>query len=644
MPHQSKSSLPFDSLSWDDIVTWTGSKIAGRGRNYQREGRVVDLAVTDTDSLIATVFGSEQYEVQVRMDGEGILDSHCTCPYGFDCKHGVATVLEYLARIDQGKQIPMADPQDERLAWTSVSAIDEEEDREDDDEVYGPALSRKILIRVEKLLNTKTKAELVTMILGFVESYPGIASALLDMVQLRDGDVASLRARLRREILEVSSEPAWRNHWNGEGHTPDYSGIRDRLEALLAAGHADEVLALGKELIDRGVNQVEMSHDEGETAVEVSSCIGVFPHALGASSLAEAERIMWALELVLDDPFDLCDDLVGYLRQEHPVSAWNAVADSLLKRLETGDFRKGDFSRDYKRDRLADWAIHALEQAGRNEEIIPFCESEAQKTYSYVRLVNRLIALEHYEDAERWIRTGIAATKKEYSGIASQLRETLLTIRTCQQDWSSVAILQIEEFVRRPSVMTFNNCKDAADRLGAWPSIRHALLEHLASGQPPWKHPEWPLPVPGKDAPKPERHDTFPKFSTLIEIAIEENKPEDVLRWYDSYPRKHMFRHGSLDENVATAIAKYAPDRAVALWKDLAEREIARVKPSAYHEAAGYLRKAAKVMIQEMREAEWAQYLTGLRKEHFRKKRLLEILDTLSSEPILVRMRKQMHP
>lgn len=639
MPQKPTHSLPFDSLSWDDIATWAGSKIAGRGRSYQREGRVEDLAVTESGSLIASVVGSERYEVQVRMDEDGVLESHCTCPYGFDCKHGVATVLEYLARTDQGKQIPMADPQDERLARTSISAIDGEEDREDDDEVYGPDISKKILVQVENLLNTKTKAELVKMTLGFVETYPGIASALLDMVQLRDGDVASLRTRLRREILEVSSEPAWRNHWDDEGHTPDYSGIRGRLEALLDAGHADEVLALGKELIDRGVSQIEMSHDEGETAVEVSGCIGVLPRALGASSLAEAERIMWALELVLDDPFELCDDLVDYLRQEHPVSAWNAVADSLLKRLGTGDCRKGDFSRDYKRDRLADWTIHALEQAGRNEEIIPLCEAEAQKSDSYVRLVNRLMALERYEDAERWIHKGISATQKEYPGIASKLRDMLLTIRTRQQDWPAVATLQTEEFVRRPSVRTFENCKDAADRLGAWPKIRHTLLEHLASGQLPWNHPEWALPAPGNDAPKPDRRDTFPKFSTLIEIAIHEKKPEEVLRWYDSRPRKHMFRHGSLDENVATAIATYAPDRAVAIWKDLAEQEIARVKPSAYHEAAGYLRKAAKVMIREQREAEWTQYLTGLRKEHFRKKRLLEILDTLSAKPIVRRKR-----
>lgn len=632
-------SQPFDSLSWDDLVTWAGSKVADRGREYQREGRVKDLAVTEIGGLIASVVGSGQYEVQVHMDEHGILESHCTCPYGLDCKHGVATVLEYLARVGQDRPVPKVEQQDKRQGWTNGNERGGEAFEDDGDEIYGPDLSRKILVQVENLLNTKSKVELVTMILGFVENYPGIASSLLDMVQLRDGDVASLTQRLRREIQEVSSEPAWRNHWNDEGHTPDYSGIRDRLEALLATGHADEVLALGKELIESGTSQVETSDDEGETAMEVSGCIDVLPCALAASSLSESERLLWALDLVLDDPFDLCDDLAGYLRQEHPNSAWNVVADGLLKRLGTGDFHMGDFSQDYKRDRLADWTIHALEQAGRKEEIIPLCEAEAQKTGSYVRLVNRLIALERYVDAERWIHKGIAATKTEYLGIASQLRGALLNIKTRQQDWAAVAVLQVEEFVRSPSVRVLEHCKEAADRLDVWPTIRHIILEYLASGLIPWKKPEWPLPNPGKDAPKPERRDTFPKYSTLIEIAIHEKKPEEALRWYDHRPRKHFFGYGPLDENVATAVAPCAPDRAVAIWKALAEQEIARVKPSAYHEAAGYLRKVAKTMIREKREAQWIQYLTGLRTEHFRKKRLLEVLDTLSAKPIVKKER-----
>ena len=302
-------------------------------------------------------------------------------------------------------------------------------------------------------------------------------------------------------------------------------------------------------------------------AMEVSNCIGVLPRALAASSLSEAERLLWALDAVLDDPFDLCDDLAGYLNQEHPKDAWDTVADTLLKRLATGKASKGDFDRDAQRDHLIEWVTRALERAGREQEIVPLCEAEAESPAGYARLVNRLIDLERYGEAEHWIRKGILATSKKYPGIASDLRDALLTIKTRQQDWAAVALLQVDGFVRRPSVRTFGDCKDAADRLDAWPAIRHILLEHLASGRIPWKEPEWPLPPPGNDAPKPERRDTFPRFSTLIEIAIHEKKPEEALRWYDRRPREHFFGYGPLDENVAAAVASQAPDRAIAIWK-----------------------------------------------------------------------------
>ncbi len=634
-----KPTLPrhFESLSWDDLVTWAGSKIAARGRDYQRKGRVKELAITADGGLIASVIGSERYAVQVRIDAEGILESQCTCPYELDCKHGVATVLEYLDRVVQDRPIPKADPRGELLAWTSGDDIDGDDG--DYADACGPALSRDVLAQVDTLLSEMTKADLVKMVQGFVEKYPQVASELQDTVQLRTGDVAALTTRLRREIREAGSEPGWQDRWGGEGYTPDYSGIRDRLEALLAAGHADAVLDLGEEIIESGTSQVATSEDEGETAMEVSSCIAVLPRALSASSLPEAERLLWALDAVLDDQFDLCAALADYLREKHARAAWNIVADALLKRLTTEKFRKSEFGSRYWRDQLTDWTIHALEQAGRQREILPLCEAEAEKTDSYVRLVMRLIALERFADAERWIHKGVQATYKDRPGIASQLWDALLVVRIRLQDWPAVAVLRVEEFVRTPSVQAFENCREAAQRLDIWAIVRRTLLEYLAGGQQPWKQPEWPLPAPDKDTPQPERSDTFPEFSTLIEIAIHEKNPEEVLRWYDRRPRRPFFGYNVLDGDVATAVASYAPDRAVNIWKTLAEREIARTKPSAYHEAAGYLRKAAKVMLREKKEADWEQYLASLRAEHFRKKRLLEVLDTLSAQPIVKKRR-----
>lgn len=132
----------------------------------------------------------------------------------------------------------------------------------------------------------------------------------------------------------------------------------------------------------------------------------------------------------------------------------------------------------------------------------------------------------------------------------------------------------------------------------------------------------------------------FPLVDDLIDIAILEEKPDQVLRWYDQHPGEDRLGWGRVDEDaVATALQARVPDRAVAIWKNKAERLIAQVKPSAYQEAAEYLRKAAKVMGREKKLTEWESYLEDLREQHHRKRRLIEILDGLEGKPIAKRRR-----
>jgi uncharacterized Zn finger protein len=66
---------------------------------------------------------------------------------------------------------------------------------------------------------------------------------------------------------------------------------------------------------------------------------------------------------------------------------------------------------------------------------------------------------------------------------------------------------------------------------------------------------------------------------------------------------------------------------------------IAQVKPRAYQEAGKYLRKAAKVMARESKQAEWNLYLQDLRENHARKVRLMEVLESLDDKPIIRKKR-----
>jgi uncharacterized Zn finger protein len=128
-------------------------------------------------------------------------------------------------------------------------------------------------------------------------------------------------------------------------------------------------------------------------------------------------------------------------------------------------------------------------------------------------------------------------------------------------------------------------------------------------------------------------------IENLIDIAIFEKKPDQVLRWYDQRIKRRFGWYSLEEDRIASAIKTHAPDRAVAIWKAMAEGLIAQVKPRAYQEAATYLRKARQVMAGQKKQKEWDKYLDGLRERHFRKRRFIEIMEGLEGKPIVKKRR-----
>jgi uncharacterized Zn finger protein len=631
MPNKKTQLDRFSDLTWDDIEAWAGGKIVSRGQNYQRQGRVSDLAVTENGSLIAWVDGSARYATRVVMDEDGLPDSICTCPYGLNCKHGVAVVIEYLKRVENKRSVPKAKEDDDRLKLLA------DEDQDDEPNDAENSMSEDIRQAIDGFLKGKTKAQLIDLIHDLAGQYPEMARELCDRKQVISANIEPLVTRLRKEIRDLGDEPGWQNYWNSEGYTPDYSGIRQKLERLLKAGHNDEVLTLGRELVTTGIRQVEESDDEGETEREIADCMPVIVAALDRSSLDTADKLTWALDALLEDQFEVCEAFAEYLHRRHPQTSWHTLADRLLARLDGLKGIKGadDFSRNYARDRLSDWAIHALEGAGREDEIIPLCIAEAKRTRSYERLVKRLVAARRYEDAEKWIKEGLRYIGEKWPGIGAGLRDKMLELRTLEQNWPVVAALLVEEFVRHPSRQAFTDCKKASDKTNAWRQVRESLLHYLEKGELPWKRKGWPLPESGLDRPDADQRNRFPLLGHLINIAILEKKPDQVLKWYDQRPKGHFGWLGVDEDAIATAVQAHAPDRAVAIWKNKAERLIAQVKPSAYQEAGKFLRKAEEVMSKQNQQAQWRQYLGSLREAHARKRRLIEILDGLEGKPII---------
>jgi len=633
----------FKELTWEDIEDWAGSRALSRGKNYQRQ--VSELAATPAGGLIAFVQGGKKYTTLVYFQ-DGDLGSQCTCPYGVSCKHAVAVVLEYLNRAKKGGKIPALDDEDARLhVFKSNVDYDLDDDDYPEEEVddhhmssgpgrnAGPAGLKGYL---EKL----TKDELIGFLLEEAGKHPPVLEDLMHMEKLSKGDVKKIVADVRREILSLSAEPAWRNHWNNEGHIPDYSQVRNRLESLLSAGHADAVIALEKELLTAGIEQVEMSHDEGETGMEISSCLEVVFSALPESSLSPVEQIVWAINAELKDDYELCEGSREFWEIEREASHWSAVADELQERLKhfKPSGKEDEFSRNYARDALCNWVIMALEKAGRQKEVVSLCEEEAVKTGSYARLVNVLLKEGRQDEAEQWILKGVKASSGQYPGIAAELVDTLREIREKENNWPAVAAIRAAEFLRRPDSAAYDKLRQSSERAGVWPSVREAILLFLETGKTPYSFDSWPLPEPEVKIEGPSHPNKLPMTHTLIEIAIDEKRPDEIIKWYDSQPQKQgHFRQCSehMENRIAHGVEDAYPDRAAAIWKGLAENQIALTKPAAYGVASGYLKKIRELLIRLHRGEEWTRYLTGLRHTNARKPRFIETLARMEGQKII---------
>ena len=187
--------------------------------------------------------------------------------------------------------MPTVPDTDRRLLVLEGDADEDwdEEDLDEDDAEDAEAAGDGTVMALHAFLENQTKAQLIDLLAELAQRYPDVRGALEARRNLAAGTVDHLVHDVRKLIATTSSEPAWRDEWSGEGSTPDYTEVRDRLELLLSQGYADEVIDLGEYLLEAGKQQIEESHDEGETAGEIAVCMEPVFRALAQSSLSPAE-------------------------------------------------------------------------------------------------------------------------------------------------------------------------------------------------------------------------------------------------------------------------------------------------------------------------------------------------------------------
>ena len=641
---------PYADLTWEDLEDWAGTTIVSRGRTYQRNNSVSDLGFTPEGALIAYVLGSARYVTQVAIQ-EGDLTSECTCPYWTNCKHAVAVVLEYLMCLKNDVAVPeilQTDPRLDMLRETETTGEEywdpelgmwtdtEEEPKAEQQQNTGPLLA---------YFKKQTRAQLIELLDELTRAFPDVREFLEDRRKVRSGNADTLLKAIRQEIADIREGPDWDEYeyeYEQEYQPVSFNRLKTYLQALLLAGPAEELLQVGKELINAVNFAIDNYEIEGDIIDEVPACMEIVIQALPASSLSSSEKLIWAVDLELADEYEFCYDVLKNIwNNADNKSDWHALADELQKRLNAirsdNDLRR----------RVTGWLIAALVQTGREDEIIPLREREAEITGDYIQLIDLLIDEKHYEDAEHWCQKAIANTNPNHPGTISDIEDRLRAIQEKTGDYLSAAAFYADDFFSNPSLHTFQELCKSAQKAKVGPAVEAWARYFLETGHLPRTkgrkrkgEPSDKWPLPKTEFEKDIHPSEVPMIHLLIELAIAEKKPTEVLKWYDIKPSTIGYSWGYMytsSLNVAQAIKEKYPDRAIAIWKELAESEISRVEVSGYQKAGTYLREVRDTLKRLNREKEWEAYLSELRNENKRRPRCLEVLDGLAGKRIIDR-------
>ena len=509
----------------------------------------------------------------------------------------------------------------------------------------GPGMSQT----VRQYLQDLSREELVALLERLAAQHTGVRRALAVQVERAHGPDAELLRYARATIDEISAESIYEGSAPGED---DLAVLGDHLQTLVKRGRADDVLVLCQRLLGRANRAVEaMDEADEDFFTNIQRILEVVPTALAGSTKPPVEQLLWLHELECSSDYDMLPDLGDFWAEERPAAVWSELADRIGQRLyPRGPDQAqpaGSLARDLGRDAWASLLVEALERAGRQDEVVPLLEREAEITASYQRLVTYVLDRGDLERAERWARRGIEAVGGQWPGIAGQLRDTLRTIRERRGDLSGAAALRAHAFLEQPSLSTFRELLAAAEVAGHGETVRRHALRFLETLRLPWSAsdvpteeppagppdelPPWPLPPTGLAAPGRPQNEQPPLARVLLDIAMAEGRLADVLAWYDVLreSRRSGSFYGDVRPSVARAVETSHPDRAVAIWEELAAEAVARTNTNAYEDAARYLECSAQIEARRDNLVAWHGRVLDLRERERRKWRLRETLDGL---------------
>lgn len=213
-------------ITLDNFENFVPYKILMRGEEYYDTDAVSELEETSPGEWAATVEGTDDYNVEISMNGKEVESWYCDCPYdGEICKHVVAVLL---AIRDNNKRVS-------RSAFSKMRIVTKEEEAVQPD------------VDIKQLLSFVNPQELSTFISEYASTNPEFKMVLLNRFISEESSSTSKGKDYRTEIQKTFNSfgggKKSRYHNRYDDYNRDWETIFNRVDVFLKK--ADFFLSLG---------------------------------------------------------------------------------------------------------------------------------------------------------------------------------------------------------------------------------------------------------------------------------------------------------------------------------------------------------------------------------------------------------------
>jgi hypothetical protein len=395
-------------LTLSNFENGINATILERGRTYFKGKAVVSLKEDTEDSWVATVEGSEDYEVELVLNGENILSLNCDCPYdgGPVCKHMVAVLFALRAQKDKTGVVskkPVKLDFDTILLKTDLEEL-------------------RTFIRFQ---NQQDYTFGDKFMLYFTDKDPRI-------------DLREKYTKLVRKITKSNSRKGYMDYDATHKFSDEIEPVIQAAETAILRNKYYEALTIGQVLCDEVFPVLQISDDSGGQVGDlVSSSIDILSRCADVELSVDLQQQLFKyLGNALADSnwfeygnfgYDLLEVAEKLALKSEP-GPYISLLDTLLKKT------LGSFS-DYRKTHFINAQISYYEKIGWEKEVQATIMANLHIAEIRKKQVDKAIETKDYVKAKQLVKASIQiAESKSDSSAIGKWEKTLLKIAQAEND------------------------------------------------------------------------------------------------------------------------------------------------------------------------------------------------------------------